>query len=336
MIDNIIENDFDVKFISEQLDQQIYANIKGVNYHIVFVTDNILHQVVIHRFELSNHIYNFNNREDKSQETSVVLLSNNVILRIVKENDKFVFKLGINGKTNILPFVFEDSPIEKIINKDLKLLDQIKTIDTLKQDFKKNTLNMLVREEHEPNKLILDALSDIEYELIAFEYYLFEDDFDYEEGKDISELYFNMHANLLDLDSLMIQNFNDSLNLVVGKVINNNESELEKIFFSKLKENELKYFSKYDLLNNNTLDSDKVEKSVNALWKELNVKQKSALLFTDRHVGGSLLYNMFFFDDDFDVSYYISLVATPFQPDSEDMQRIIVAGSLVNYFLRIN
>jgi len=337
MIDRfIIENDFNVQFISEQLEQQIYADIKGVSYHIIFVTDNIIYQVSVHRFELANKIYNFNNREDKLQETSVSILSNNVILRIVKEYNKFVFKLGINGKTNILPFIFDDSPIEKTINNDIKLLQQIKTVDSIKQNFKKDTLNNLATEEEEPNKIILDTLSDIEYELIAFEYYLFEYNVDYEIGNCMYELYFNIYANFLDIDSLGIQNFNYSLNLVVGKIIDNNESELEKIFFSKLKENELKYFSKYDLLNNNSLDSDKVEKSVNALWEELNVKQQSALLFTARYVGGSLLFNMSFLDEDFDVNYYISLVSTPFQPDSEDMRRVLVGSSLVNYFLRIN
>jgi len=49
MIDEIIINDFNVQFVSELLDQQIYAEVKVVNYHVVIVTGNIINQVMIHK-----------------------------------------------------------------------------------------------------------------------------------------------------------------------------------------------------------------------------------------------------------------------------------------------
>jgi hypothetical protein len=127
----------------------------------------------------------------------------------------------------------------------------------------------------------------------------------------------------------------DGLELTLNK--NSCECETpEYCFFEILKKNQLLYFNNNKLLRDGEIDSSEVEKEFDKLWNKISLKQKALLLFLDSAFYNTPLLNMAFWNNDFDVNYYIKLMCSGTQPDSDDEQFVRSVSTFANYFMKIN
>ena len=330
--EEIICFDFDVDFVSELLGQQIYAKVKGANYHIVIIAGDSIKQASVNRFELVNELYDVVYEEQ--QQTAFRLLSNNVILSVKNNDDKLEISMGINGATNTLPFLFEDSPIEDIVKSDLEVLNKIKTNDALQADFKAKTIEGLISDNSQSVEGRVDLLTDIDFEAIAFEK-------ETQDGIDeycLSNLYFNFLEGDLRPSSSLVYSFYDSLEFLdrVASPTIEEEENGDAAVYHKLMKSRSIYFIEPGLIEKEGVDYNNIEKIVEQLWANLTVQQRVALLYIADYIEGNPIFSLSFFDEDFDLSFYHDIVCTPFQPDSNEEQQVLKADSLVNCFLRIN
>ncbi len=308
----IIETDFDVKWVAQNQENHLFLASKNENYHFVFFEEDNAHssinQFYLHRFEIANFVGGV---YESRKETSPFPLAGGHLQIAFSLSDLGPAIVFIKNQVSY-SVLLSGSDFGELLMNDVKNLKKIYSENT-KSSFDKKVITAITGEYDENKKY---PFSERIKSIVAFEMKLFKSQKTWRSNSVFSQL---LHLELQDsglYDSYFLDDLIQSLPLVLNKT--ECDCGSEGCFFDMLYAAYTTFFQEDGLLTNGSIDEGKVYEQLTELLNQLDAKQRAVLNYLHMEFGNTPLINLYLLTENADFEVYMDKMTYPYQPDSED------------------
>ena len=279
----------------------------------------------MHRYEIASW---FSTVIDSNTNTKPFpLAGSNIHISMNVEDGKPSLFITFNEVT--YSFSLTDTAIGKLLMSDAEVFSNIYAEST-KKGFNKKIITAILGEYDESQ---IYPFSINQLSIAAFELKISKTKKSWQRASDYYELVNYQYRDAKEIDSYMVDNICNTLNMVVGKT--NCYCGSEGCFFDLLHKTYTTFFTEEDLLTDGSLDEEKATIELNKIWKKLDAKQRAVMNYLDDQFGNTPLINLYLLTENPDFEEYIFKMTYQEQPDSEEDAFVRRLVSLVRFYYSI-
>ncbi len=339
MIENVSAN-FSVSYVAQTERKHLFIGIRDLLFHFV-VCENLTNyypssnyatnQYHIHRLEFAEAFLYFEECYGKRNDSDVpksFVFSNGISIISDKESVWGGFTLEINKRKFTIDF--EKIPsLKSALEQDIAAIRYINTQEN-EVDGIDTILLLLKKPTKKDMALISSNLMKVDKKILEFEKGLFSKKMMRRRMPLVSRIYAKILVNDLEYSKMMQYSLQSNLEDIHSQ--ESCECNAPGCLFELCKSMQRKHFNVDLLGKDGNLDTEKVNQQFDLVWQNLSGEQKATLLFLDDYLENSVLLNLNFLEENFNIDDYLFHYCYCLAPDSPDEQYIRTVISIANYF----
>ena len=341
MIENVSAN-FSVSYISQNGKKHLFIGIKDLFYQLV-VCENLTNyypssnyatnQYHIHRLEFTDALLSLEDSLNKRNDLNIpqhFMCSNGVVIISGAGSVWGEFILEINKRKYTIDFDKTPS-LKTAIEQDIASIKSINAKEN-EADGIDNILMLFNKPTKKDRALISSNIMKADKKILEFEKSLYDKKLMRHRMPLVSRIYAKILVNDLEHSKMMLYSLQSNLEDIYSH--ESCECNAPGCLFELCKCMQRKHFNVDILGKDGKLDIEKVNKQFDLVWQNLREEQKATLLFLDDYLENSILLNLNFLEENFNIDDYLFRYCYCLAPDSPDEQYIRTVANIANYFIK--